>query len=116
MDTIVDMANGAVTGMALKDVPGDTLKLDSCPSCALAKVQRPSRTRAMTPLKLIHSDLVILMPVETVSHCKYRFVLLDVCSRASLVLTLRAKCDAPAEFEAWAAKMENGMGITLSLS
>ena len=37
MKTIVDMANGAVTGMVLKDVPEDVPKLDSCPSCALTK-------------------------------------------------------------------------------
>ena len=47
MKTIVDMANGAVTGMTLKDMPEDLPKLDSCPSCALAKAQRlPFKTHA----------------------------------------------------------------------
>ena len=57
MKTIVDMANGAVTGMVLKDVPGNPPKMDSCLSCALAKAQRlpfkTGRTRATTPLELI---------------------------------------------------------------
>jgi len=117
MKTIVDMANGAVTGMILKDVPGDPPKLDSCPSCALAKAQRlpfkTGRTRATMPLELIHGDLVGPMPVESVSRCKYGFVLMDDYSRASWVLPLRAKSDAPAEFEVWAAKMENGTGSTI---
>ena len=38
---------------------------------------------------------------------------MDYCSRASWVLPWRAKSDAPAEFEVWAAKMENGMGSTI---
>jgi hypothetical protein len=37
MKTIVDMANGAVTGIVLKGTSGDIPKLDSCPSCALTK-------------------------------------------------------------------------------
>jgi hypothetical protein len=50
MKTITDMANGAVTGMALKGVPDDLPKLDSCPSCALAKAQRsPFKTGRARP-------------------------------------------------------------------
>jgi hypothetical protein len=50
MKTITDMANGAVTGMALKGVPDDLTKLDSCPSCALAKAQRsPFKTGRARP-------------------------------------------------------------------
>ena len=33
MKTIVDMANGALTGVVLKDIPEDPPKLDSRPSC-----------------------------------------------------------------------------------
>ena len=117
MKTIVDMANGAVTGMVLKDVPKDVPKLDSCPSCALTKAQRlpfkTGRTRATEPLELIHGDLVGPMPVESVGRCKYGFVLMDDYSRASWVLPSRAKSDAPAAFEAWAAKMENGTDSTI---
>ena len=93
--------------------------MDSCPSCALAKAQRlpfkTGRTRTTMPLELIHGDLVGPgpMPVESVSRCKYRFVLMDDYSRASWVLPLRAKSDAPAEFEVWAANMENGTGSTI---
>ena len=97
MKTIVDMANGAVTGMVLKGAPGDPLKLDSCPSCALAKAQRlpfkTGRTCATAPLELIHGDLVGPMSVESVGRCKYRFVLMDDYSRASWVLPLRAKSE-----------------------
>ena len=50
------------------------------------------------------------MPVEPVSGCKYGLLLMDNYSNASWVLPLRAKADAPAEFEVWAAKMENGTG------
>ena len=39
MKTSADMANGAVTGRVLKDIPEDPLRLDSCLSCALAKAQ-----------------------------------------------------------------------------
>ena len=45
------------------------------------------------------------MPVESISHCKYRFVLMDdysCYSHASWVLLLRVKSDVPAEFEMWA--------------
>ena len=86
MKTIIDMANGAVTGMVLKDIPEDPPKLDSRPSCALAKAQRlPFKTGRMraTPLELIHGDLVGSMPVESVSHCKYGFVLMSDYLRAS---------------------------------
>ena len=59
---------------------------------------------------LIHGDLVGPMPVESVSCCKYRFVLMDDYSHASWVLPLRVKSDVPTEFKVWAVKMENGMG------
>ena len=117
MKTIVNMANSTVTGMVLKDVPRDIPKLDSCPSCALMKAQRTpfkdSRMHTMKPLELIHSDLVRPMLVESVGRCKYGLVLMDDYSRASWVLLLRAKSDAPTEFEVWAARMENGMGSTI---
>src|SRR5258706_5322370 len=64
-------------------------------------------------LELIHSDLVGPMPVESVSDCKYGFVLMDDYLCASWVLHLRAKSDAPAKFEVWATKMANGMGSTI---
>ena len=53
------------------------------------------------------------MPVESVSRCKYGFVLMDDYSPASWVLPLRAKSDAHIEFEVWAAEMENGTGSTI---
>ena len=40
MKTIVDMTNGAVTGLVLKDVPEDPPSLDGFPSCALTNAQR----------------------------------------------------------------------------
>jgi hypothetical protein len=93
MKTIVDMANGVVTGMVLKDVPEDPPKLDSCPSCALAKAQRlpfkAGRMRATAPLELIHDDLVGPMPVESVSRCKYGFVLMDGYSAGASDLALK---------------------------
>ena len=117
MKTIVDMANGAVTGMVLKDVPADLPKLDSCLSCTLAKAQcLPFKTGCMHTtklLELIHSNLVGPMLVESISRCKYRFVLMDDYSCASWVLPLRAKSDTPAEFEVWAVKMENGTESTI---
>jgi hypothetical protein len=91
----------SLTGMVLKDVPEDPPKLDSCPSCALAKAQRlpfkAGRMRATAPLELIHDDLVGPMPVESVIRCKYGFVLMEDYSCASWVLPLRAKSEAPAE-------------------
>ena len=48
------------------------------------------------------------MPVESVSKKRYRFVLMDDYSRASWVLLLRAKSDAPIEFKKWVNLMENG--------
>jgi len=117
MKTIVDMANGAVTGMVLKDIPDNLPRLDTCHSCALTKSQRlpfkTGHTRATQVLELIHGDLVGPMPVESVSRCKYGFVLMDDYSRASWVLPLRAKSDAPVEFEKWAAMMQNGTGKTI---
>ena len=38
---------------------------------------------------------------------------MDDYSHASWVLPLRAKSNVPAEFEVWAAKMENGMESTI---
>ena len=112
MKTIVDMAKGAVTGIRLKDLPKEVPRLNSCPSCALAKAKRtpfgPERTRAEEPLQLIHGDLVGPMPVESVSKKRYGFVLMDDYSRASWVLLLRAKSDAPIEFKKWVNLMENG--------
>jgi len=37
MKTIINMANGAMTGLVLKNVPKDPPKFGSCPACALAK-------------------------------------------------------------------------------
>ena len=92
MKTIASMANGAVTGMVLKDVPEDIPKLDMCASCTLTKLQhlpfKTGRTRTTKPLELIHGDLVGPMLVESVSRCKYRFVLMDDYSQASWVLLL----------------------------
>ena len=65
--------------------------------------------------ELIHGDLVGPMPVESVSRCKYGFVLMDDYSRASWVLPLRAKSDAPVEFKKWATMMENGTGRTIKM-
>ena len=117
MKTIINMANGAVMGMVLEDVPKDIPKLDSCPSCTLAKAQclpfKEGHTHAMKPLELIHGDLVGPMPVESVGCCKYRFVLMDDYSHASWVLPLRAKSDAPTAFKAWAVLMENGTDSTI---
>ena len=97
MKTIINMANGAVTGMVSKDIPADLPKLDSCLSCALAKAQRlPFKTGCMRVtklLELIHSNLVSPMLVESVGHCKYGFVLMDDYLHASWVLPLRAKSD-----------------------
>jgi transposase InsO family protein len=111
MQTIADMANGAVTGMVLEDVPHDLPRLYACHSCALTKSQRlpfkTGRTRATEPLELIHGELVGPMPVESVGRCKYGFVLMDDYSRASWVLPLRAKSDAPVKL------MENGTGRTI---
>ena len=93
---IIDMANGAVTGLVLKDVPDDPPKLDSCPSCALTKAQRlPSKTRCprigTRPRRPARP-----MPVESISRCKYGFIPVD---GDSLDTALRAKPDAPVEFE-----------------
>ena len=97
MKSIVDMSNGAVTGTRPKDIPDDIPKLGTCHFCALTKSQRlpfnSGRTRPTEPLELIHGDLVGSMPVESVSRCKYGFVLMDDYSRASWVLLLRAKSD-----------------------
>ena len=81
MQMIIDMANGTVTGLVLKDTPGDLLKLNTCPSCVLTKAQQlPFKSGCMhtsEPLELIHGDLVSPMPVKSVSHCKYGFILMD---------------------------------------
>jgi hypothetical protein len=50
------------------------------------------------------------MPIESISQCKYGFVLMDDYSRASWVLLLRAKSDAPIEFEKWLNLLQNGTG------
>jgi len=71
MKTIVDMANGAVTGTVLKDIPDDLPRLDTCRSCALTNSQRlpfrNGRTRTTKLLELIHGELVGPMPMESVS-------------------------------------------------
>jgi len=64
---IIDMANGAVTGLVLKDVPEDPPTLDSCPFCALTEAQRLPFKTGLEPLELVHGDLVGPMPVETIS-------------------------------------------------
>jgi len=110
MKPIIDMADVAVTGMVLKDIPEHPPKLDSCSSCTLFET---GRTRATTLLEVIQGNLVVPIPVESIGHCKYGFVLMDDYWHASLVRPLRAKSDAPAEFEIWAAKMENGTENTI---
>jgi len=40
MKTMIDMANGVVTGLVLNVVLEDPPKLDTCPSRALAKARR----------------------------------------------------------------------------
>jgi hypothetical protein len=67
----------------------------------------------MQPLQLVHGDLVGPMPLESIGGHKYRFLLIDDYSRASWVLPLRAKSDAPVEFEKWAKKVENDRGRNL---
>ena len=94
--------------MVLKDIPEDRPRLDSYPSCALAKAQRLPLKDRSDAREIIHGDLVDPMPVQSDSRRKYGFVLMDEYSGASLVHSLRAKSYAPAELEVWAAKMENG--------
>ena len=65
--------------------------------------------------ELIHGDLVGPMPVESVSRKKYGFVLMDDYSRASWVLLLRAKSDAPVEVEKWVNLMEKGTGSNVRM-
>ena len=95
MKTIVDMAEGAVTGMVLKDAPEDIPPLDTCPFCALTKAKhfhfKMERARAAEPLELTHGDIVGLMPGQFISRCRYSFVLMVDCSRASWVLFLKSK-------------------------
>ena len=71
MKTIVDMANGTVTWVVLKDIPGDPPKMDSHPPCALAKAQHlPFKTGhkyARAPLELIHDDLCRWNPLAVAS-------------------------------------------------
>ena len=87
--TIVDTENSVVTRMVLKDIPGDLLTMDSCLSCTLVTVQhfpfKTGCTRMTMPLEPIHGDIVSPMPVESVSHCMYRFVLMDDYSCTSWV-------------------------------
>ena len=107
MKTIVEMTNSAVTGMVPKDIPEGWATARP----ALGKAQsfpfKTGHSRATTQLEIIHDDLVCYMPVVSVSRRKYGFVVMDEYSPASLVLPFRAKSDAPAELEGWAAKMEN---------
>ena len=111
MKTVVDMAKGAVTGLVMKDLPVRVPTLDNCPACVLAKSKhfpfKTGRTRATKPLELIHGDVVGPMPVESVSRRRYGLVLMDDYSRASWVLFLRVKSDAPTEFETWVNQVEN---------
>ena len=66
--------------MVLKDIPGDWPRLDSCPSFAFAKAQRlPLKTGRTRD----HGDLVNPTPVESVTRCRYGFVLMDEYLRAS---------------------------------
>ena len=87
--TIVDMENSVVTRTVLKDVPGDPPTMDSCLSCTLVTAQHfPFKTgcmRVTTPLEPIHGDIVSPMPVESVSRCIHRFVLMDDYSHTSWV-------------------------------
>ena len=62
----------------------------------------------MRPLELIHGDLVGPMPVESVSRCRYGFILVDDYLRAGWVLPLRAKSDTPRKFKLWVSLLENG--------
>ena len=88
--TVVDTENSVVTRMVLKDIPGDPLMMDSCLSCTLATAQhylfKTGHTCMTTPLEPIHGDIVSPMPVESVSCCMYRFVLMDDYSCTSWVL------------------------------
>ena len=61
-------------------------------------------------LELIHGDLVGPILVESVSKEKSGFVLMHDSSRPSWVLPLKAKSDAPIEFERWDNLTENGIG------
>ena len=111
MRTIADMAKGAVTGMAIHDLPDRIPSLDDCAICALTKSHRPpfkkGRTRAARPLELRHGDLVGPMPVESICGRGYGFLLVDDYSRASWALPLRNNSDAPIEFEEWIKQVEN---------
>ena len=50
--------------------------------------------RSAAPLELIDGDLVGSMPVESVSHCKYRF-----CVNGQLLTLFKCKLGAPVESE-----------------
>ena len=54
-------------------------------------------------------------PVESGSRCKYDVILVDDYMCAGWVLPLRAKLDAPTEFERWATMIQNGEGRPIKL-
>ena len=99
------LVNCAVTRMALNDIPGVLLKMDSHLSCTLVKAQslllKTGHTHMTTLIHgdLIHGDLVGPMLVGIVSHCKYGFVWMDDYSCTSWVLLLRVKSNAPTVFQ-----------------
>jgi len=111
MKSVVDMANGAVTGLMLKDVPEE-------PRSSIRTHPVHSRKHdifplQLEPLEIIIGDLVGPMPVESVSRCTYGSILVDDYSLAGSVLPLREKSDAPIEFEKWATMVQNGAGRTI---
>ena len=99
MKTMVDMANGAVTGMVLKTY------CKTCRGCTAARPALLQKCNAFRSRQVARArddavgDLVGSMPVEAAIRRKYGFVLMVYYSRASSVLRSRAKPEGPAKLE-----------------
>ena len=74
MKTIIDMANGAVTGLVLEDVPEEPSIQNWAPAYKTTHI-RTAGTRPRRPARP--------MPVGSISRCKCGFIAADDDSRPS---------------------------------
>ncbi|UYV84616.1 K02A2.6-like, partial [Cordylochernes scorpioides] len=92
--------------------------LPECEACIMGKLTRqpyhPVTTNCTTkPLELVHMDLCVSMPYQSLGGSKYLFVLVDDSSRRTFIYFLKNKDETLGKFEEFKARVENELNLKI---
>ena len=82
--TVVDLAQGGVSGIVISDLPVNIPGLNTCAACVAAKsvhlLHKEGRSRATEYLEHIHINIASPMPLLSAGGKEYLYILVDNCT------------------------------------